>query len=303
LTEVIQGKLLPEVGSRITGLLRKANGVTANPSSHSVDSSLHGAHHSHRHTSIPSRALRWLCAAETIQTYTKKLSEELQQLAVSHFHHPEALVRFSEQRHDVDLVAKLVEERVREWTTRTAHIVSQNWMQRVSDRFLTTSYAIDEKQFYQFDLADPWALAATQGWGHSLDFIDHHMTHASTRDRLVYEICVKIVKAIEDLVFAKKQYSGFGALQLDKDVRVLRQFFTERTEHPVREVFSRISAIVTLLLIDRPAEANDLFASHVPSTEASATLSTVSFTVDEKRRIVGLRVDFDPQVIVNSVTM
>lgn len=281
--EIIQTKLVTEVGHHVAAQIRKAG---PSSSSSASQSQLDNQSQFHMHATIPAKALRWLCAAKQCSTYTTKIGEELHNLVLHNFTHPEELVRFNEQRHDIDLLAKSVEDKIRDWSQRIASLICQNWMHRVADKFLTTAYVIDEQQFYHNDLADPWAMAATLGWGHSLDFVDQCVTEETVRDGIVHDLCLRVVKTFEDLIFSKKQFSAFGALQLDKDIRCVRQFFMNRTEKPVRELFTRLTAMTSILLVDRPQEAAGLYG---PLDGAPAVL-----TLEEKRRVLSLRVEFDP---------
>lgn len=288
--ELIQTRLLQEISNHMTQHIKKLQSNVA--SNAAGPSSALEASHSH-HLSLSPKALKWLTAAHHCKEYTSKIGDELHHLVVSSFTQPDELVRFSEQRHDIDLTAKMINEKLEEWIQRLASAMSAHWLSKASARFLQCSYVLTEDQFFHLDLADPWAQNAIASWGHSLEFIEGYLLSEDLRDQLVHAICSKVTKGLEEAILQKKQFNAFGALQLDKDVRHVRQFFMDRTERPIRDIFSRLHAVMTLLLVDRPQEAAAvLLPASTDDPKGSKPLST-----EEKRRVLLMRVDFDPQVV------
>jgi conserved oligomeric Golgi complex subunit 4 len=287
--ELVQSRLMGEVSTHIQSHLKKAGAAASSSASSSANADSVDVHHHHQ-ANVPVKALAWLCSANQCQTYTMKIGEELHRLVVGNFPQPGELIRFGEQRHDLDLAAKAIGEQIANWIGKIASIMAQGWLHRPSERFVSTSYVVTESQYYQFDLADPWANGAVLGWGHSLDFLSRSVMVESVREQLIVEICSRVVKALEEMIF-KKKYSAYGALQLDKDIRTVRQFFIERTERPVREMFSRLHMVTHMLLVDRPQEARSLFSG----TDGARP------SEDDIRRILSLRSDFDANAIAATV--
>lgn len=284
--ELVQNRLMSEVSSHIQSHLKKAGATASSSTSASANAVDTLDMHHHHHANIPVKALAWLCSATQCQTYTMKIGEELHRLVLGNFPQPGELIRFGEQRHDLDLAAKAIGDNIADWLERIAAIMAQGWLHRPCERFAATSYAVTEAQYYHFDLADPWANSAVMGWGHSLDYLSRCITVEAVREQLIVDICSRIVKFLEEMIF-KKKYSAYGALQLDKDIRTIRQFFIERTERPVREIFARLHMVTHMLLVDRPHEARSLF-SGTDNTRPSE---------EDIRRILSLRTEFDANSI------
>ncbi|CCW61335.1 unnamed protein product [Phytomonas sp. EM1] len=88
-------------------------------------------------------------------------------------------------------------------------------------------------------------------------------------------------------VLSRKQFNSFGALQLDKDVRALRSFFTSRAhEVSLRDVFAPLSLTSTLLLCDSPRDALE-------------EMHNQALTAEEKKNVLLTRVDFNRQDVLS----
>ena len=61
-------------------------------------------------------------------------------------------------------------------------------------------------------------------------------------------------------IIMKKPFDLYGGLQVDRDIRFIKQYFSGKTEKPVREKFTRLTHIASLLIVDKLSEAEDLWA-------------------------------------------
>nr|CAD1817104.1 unnamed protein product [Ananas comosus var. bracteatus] len=108
-------------------------------------------------------------------------------------------------------------------------------------------------------------------------------------DSFVHLVIDFIVKRLE-VIMMQKQFSLLGGLQLDKEVRALINHFSEMSQRPVRDMFSCLSQISTILNFERVSEILDFWGEN-------AGHLTWLLTPAEVRRILGLRIDFKPEAI------
>ncbi|KAL0381269.1 UNVERIFIED_CONTAM: Conserved oligomeric Golgi complex subunit [Sesamum angustifolium] len=88
----------------------------------------------------------------------------------------------------------------------------------------------------------------------------------------------------------QKRFSQLGGLQLDRDARTLVSHFSSMTQRTVRDKFSRLTQMATILNLEKVSEILDFWG------ENSGPM-TWRLTPAEVRRVLGLRVDFKPEAI------
>jgi conserved oligomeric Golgi complex subunit 4 len=98
-----------------------------------------------------------------------------------------------------------------------------------------------------------------------------------------------IVKRLE-VIMMQKRFSQLGGLLLDKEIRSLINHFSELSQRPVRDKFSRLSQMSTILNFERVSEILDFWGDN-------AGHLTWLLTPAEVRRVLGLRIDFRPEAI------
>ena len=76
--------------------------------------------------------------------------------------------------------------------------------------------------------------------------------------RKVIDIAVDKIVARMEACVAQKQFSQFGGLQLEKDIRSLVIGLSELTNVSMRDKFSRLQQIATVLGVETADEAADL---------------------------------------------
>lgn len=85
-----------------------------------------------------------------------------------------------------------------------------------------------------------------------------------------------------------------GALQLDRDVRGLVNFFTNAATFSVRSIFARVNQICTVLTLDELDDIHHYWGGNVGRLKWR-------LQADEARQLLGLRIDFDADSVKNLV--
>ena len=88
----------------------------------------------------------------------------------------------------------------------------------------------------------------------------------------------------------QKRFNQLGGLQLDRDARTLVGHFSAMTQRTVRDKFARLTQMATILNLERVSEILDYWGDN-------SGPMTWRLTPTEVRRVLGLRVDFKPEVI------
>nr|XP_043625780.1 conserved oligomeric Golgi complex subunit 4-like [Erigeron canadensis] len=158
----------------------------------------------------------------------------------------------------------------------------------VLDSVATVSYELSEAEYAENEVNDPWvqrllhAVETNSGWLQSL------MT-ANNYDSFVHLVIDFIVKRLE-LIMMQKRFSQLGGLQLDRDVRALVSYFSCMTQRTVRDKFSRLTQMATILDLEKVSEILDFWGDN-------SGPMTWRLTPAEVRRVLGMRVDFKPEAI------
>jgi hypothetical protein len=259
-SDLLQSKVIPEIASHI--VVRRES-----------------AHH---HAAVPPKTLRWLQAATNCAPYLVRIAGEMYNLATEVFHLPDELVRFHEHKKDFEGLAESIRQQLRQWSAKVSHTLASSMTAKL-DKLHTTSFLITEDELMRNDLCDPWAQQATAHWTTTIDYLSAFLSE-ETRDAVMVDACEAIALSIEDILWKKAQYTPFGALQVDKDLRVVRRFFTEKIDRPVRDKFSRLCGMVAILLADSAQEVA-LLSESDPFVQ--------SLTPDERRKCFAMRSGID----------
>eukprot|EP01113_Clastostelium_recurvatum_P041791 TRINITY_DN6696_c0_g1_i1.p1 TRINITY_DN6696_c0_g1~~TRINITY_DN6696_c0_g1_i1.p1 ORF type:complete len:751 (-),score=209.79 TRINITY_DN6696_c0_g1_i1:29-2281(-) len=150
------------------------------------------------------------------------------------------------------------------------------------------TYDLTETDYRHNEINDPWAQHFINDVSIFLRPFATHLT-ATNYDYLVHLILATLVRRMEQMLMAKK-VSQFGALQFDKDVRALLQYFSSITQRPVRDKFTRLSQMASLLSLERTDEVAEYYAEH----QAGAVWR---LSQTEVRKVLALRTDFSPEAI------
>ncbi|KAI8545005.1 hypothetical protein RHMOL_Rhmol07G0009500 [Rhododendron molle] len=108
---------------------------------------------------------------------------------------------------------------------------------------------------------------------------------ANNYNSFVHFVIDLIVKRLE-VMMIQKRFLQLGGLQLDRDTRALVSHFSSMTQRTVRDKFTRLTQMATILNLEKVSEILDFWGE-----------KTWRLTPAEVRRILGLRVDFKPEPI------
>eukprot|EP01135_Chromosphaera_perkinsii_P010069 Nk52_evm5s2010 gene=Nk52_evmTU5s2010 len=151
------------------------------------------------------------------------------------------------------------------------------------DKLAQISYNIDEEQYSSYEVNDPFVQALLAKVDYLLEELKPSMT-TSTFEALVIIIGQNMALAMERMII-KKDFNGYGCIQLDNDIRYIVTYLTTNSTFAVREKFSRVSQICTILNLDKPSDIMDYWG-------ANAGSFSWKLTAGEVKQVMGLRVEF-----------
>lgn len=283
--DVVQSRLIPEIESHAS--VGQRSGKQRGSASASAMAT--GAAGLSTENFISPSRLHWTCAAQQAGSYLQKLADELQRLSDATFAGSERDVqRFRELASDMRGVGvELQKKRVAAWLEQYAGMYCDSVLPPHLDRFTSLSYDIKEEVYYHYELNDAWVQACLMDLAVGLRYLKQHLVDGQLYDSILAAIARRVAKAAYGVVMHKR-FSIFGALQIDKDIRALRNFFVEHaiTEFlPIRDAFAALALAGTLLLADSPRDALE---------ESQNT----ALTTEEKRKILLSRAEFKKEEIM-----
>lgn len=185
-------------------------------------------------------------------TYVEKLKSQLEQVAH---------VAFASSTHDEDRIRLVLADLsktasdIRRLADQVAEQVTTSLMLRlrpILDSFVGSSYEISD----DVEISDEWSISLVQMFGQTFCWLQAIL--APEMYRKVIDIAVDKIVARMEACVAQKQFSQFGGLQLEKDIRSLVIGLSELTNVSMRDKFSRLQQIATVLGVETADEAADL---------------------------------------------
>ncbi|XP_042066443.1 conserved oligomeric Golgi complex subunit 4-like [Salvia splendens] len=158
----------------------------------------------------------------------------------------------------------------------------------VLDSVATISFELSEAEYADNEVNDPWVQRLLHAVEINVAWLQPLMT-ATNYDTFLHLVIDFIVKRLE-VIMMQKRFSQLGGLQLDRDARTLVSHFSSMTQRTVRDKFSRLTQMATILNLEKVSEILDFWG------ENSGPM-TWRLTPAEVRRVLGLRVDFKPEAI------
>lgn len=152
----------------------------------------------------------------------------------------------------------------------------------------TVSYELTEVQYAENEVSDPWVQKLLHAVDVTVTWLQPLLT-TNNYDSLVHLIIDTLVKRLEVLM-TQKRFNQLGGLQLDRDARTLVGHFSNMTQRTVRDKFARLTQMATILNLEKVSEILDYWGDN-------SGPMTWRLTPTEVRRVLGLRVDFKPEVI------
>ncbi|CAN6245466.1 unnamed protein product [Urochloa humidicola] len=219
--------------------------------------------------------------------YVLKLRHEIEELCAEVFHAPadrEKIKSFLSELGEISASFKKILHSGME------HLVASvaPRIRPVLDTVATVSYELDDAEYGENEVNDPWVQKLILAVNTNVAWLQPVMT-SNNYDSFVHLIIDFIVKRLE-VIMMQKRFSQLGGLQLDKEVRSLINHFSEMSQRPVRDKFSRLSQMSTILNFERVSEILDFWGDN-------AGHLTWLLTPAEVRRVLGLRIDFRPEAI------
>ena len=150
------------------------------------------------------------------------------------------------------------------------------------DGFSQCSHNITEEIFSDYAANDPWV----QGTIVNIDMLIQSFRPSLTQanfDSFVNIVASEVTLQLEKTVL-KISFNRLGGLQFDKEVRNLSSFLTSVTSWSIRDKFSRLQQMASILNIETLAEIEECTGVN-------------KLTPVEVRSILRLRVDFKPEEI------
>lgn len=154
----------------------------------------------------------------------------------------------------------------------------------LADTFLQATYEVTEELLAGYDGTSPLMTAFMQGI-YDLTQGFKGMLLANNLDMFVGIVAEEVTHNLERVVFQLK-FTSLGAVQFDKDMRALIAQLTAASQWPVRDKFSKLTQIASLLNVDNVNDAVEYWGS------AAAGKMAWRLTPIEVRRVLGLRVEF-----------
>lgn len=110
-------------------------------------------------------------------------------------------------------------------------------------------------------------------------------------DSFVHIIIRQVVQKIEQTILSpKKKFNQLGGLQLDKELRILQNYFSSITQKSARDKLARLMQMATLLCLQKVNEVLDYWGQgHM----------TWRLTPADVRKVLLQRSDFNRDVIAN----
>lgn len=236
---------------------------------------------------LSPRVLRWICAANTSVGYTLKLSEELLRLGTSTYSGG-VLQRLKEHASDFDAFGKFLKGKAETWLKNCA---TELWKSKTIgkaaiEKLMVQDYLLTEEQLFFLEVHDPWAQALLVSSEEILIEI-RKMLHQDTFDQFLVHFSQVMVGSLREVLSTKK-FNAVGALQVDKEIRGIRHFFSSLAQRSslLRDAFSSLTLIASLLLVETPRDALD-------------ELHNTALTGNEKKRVLLQRVEFSEEEVLS----
>nr|CAG4642373.1 EOG090X02VY [Evadne anonyx] len=151
------------------------------------------------------------------------------------------------------------------------------------DNFLSVNHDIDEDTFSCYEAQDPFVQDLIAHLGEFMNGFQYNLTPNNYQE-LIATLTVQVAIQFEKAIF-KTNFSRLGALQLDKELRALITYLSGATTWTIRDRFTRLTQIVTILNLESLSEISEYWGPNTGSI-------TWRLTPSEVRKILALRTDF-----------
>jgi hypothetical protein len=145
----------------------------------------------------------------------------------------------------------------------------------------TLDYCIDEAQYNDFQVNDPFA----KSFNAQAEVLHMHLRavlNSVSCDEILSQMAEQTCRRIEKAALSKR-FTFFGALQFESDIRALCSFFTSVSEQALRHKFNRLFEMSSLLTLEGVEELREICGE----------LRSWKLAPDEIRTLLEARTDFD----------
>eukprot|EP00731_Ephydatia_muelleri_P026667 Em0018g767a len=152
-----------------------------------------------------------------------------------------------------------------------------------TDVIPTVSHVLSEEDLVNFEVNDPFVQQLIS----CLDGILNELKGSllvQVFEQVVIDVAGELALLFEAQLF-KCTFNQLGGVQLDRELRTLVAYISSLTQWPVRDKFSRLQQVVTILTLETLGEILDYWGSN-----AGPMIWRLS--TSEVRRVLHLRVDF-----------
>jgi len=164
--------------------------------------------------------------------------------------------------------------------TRISSVFDSEIDRILNSHFSPTSYQLSEEEFSANDEVDPFVSGFCAELSTVLRPFQEGFTD-SNFEEFIHTMMKGIVLRLEKVIL-KKSFNQLGGLQLDRDLRKLISFFSERTQRPVRLEFSRLIQMTTLLSLETAIDVMDVLDESSGNVSWRLTLKEVRAVLDRR---------------------
>ncbi|GAM25890.1 hypothetical protein SAMD00019534_090650 [Acytostelium subglobosum LB1] len=154
--------------------------------------------------------------------------------------------------------------------------------------FTSVNYEIGQEEYDNNEVNDPFVYPFTVEISQFLQPFEDHLT-TTNYDSIVHLTIGFLVKKIENGIYLK-HFTQIGALQFGKDIRAIFNFFAKLCKSTIRDKFSKLNQIVSLLTLERLSEIEEFWSDN--SSMLSWKLSPT-----EVKKLLACRTDFQTDQI------
>ena len=159
-------------------------------------------------------------------------------------------------------------------------------IQAFVDSLQHVNFEVSEREQARNDAEDHFVQALITGLDETIKANQKVLT-PNNAEAIVQRTLTSVTSRFEQ-VTRQKRFNQLGGLQFDKDVRALREYFKQISATAVRDKFTRLSQIASILSLERVEEIMLYWDDGGMSWRLN---------VDEVRSVLSLRSDFSPDAI------
>lgn len=272
-------------------LRKKANGALARISAAFPGVGADDEDQSHARISV-NDAFIAVNNLEIASTYTTKLRQDLEARAFAEFTRTNERERIRTCIAELQQVATLFQQACSESVDELGNQAVKQASTPL-ETLAAMQYELTEEQLSHNETEDPWQAGLSATMTAFAEWVYPAMLQNSY-DNLIQVISDTLASRIEAQIFSKR-FNQLGGLELDREVRSLASTVASLTSRPVRERFSRLAQLCTVLNAETVQEVLDYWS-------AESTNSNLAWRLSPKdvKAALMLRSDFHREEIART---